>query len=105
MLKACPSLVSELMTRSPWYQLGRLALVCPSLGWAEGRRQEPQLLLGSAFICVEPRDFCEDSWPLAGDTSSFRSLDWCGLRSVSGHLAETTPQGQGRTGEEGGFEK
>lgn len=39
------------------------ALFCVSL--AEGRRREPRLPLGSAF-CAEPRDSCEDSWPLAG---------------------------------------
>lgn len=74
------------------------------LGWAEDRRWGPQPPLGSAFW-AEPHDFCEDSWPWAGDKFSFWSLDRCGMKAVSVSLAGIALQGQGRTREEGGFEE
>lgn len=47
----------------------------------------------------------EDNWPLVGDKLLFWCLDGCGMRSVHVNLAGTTPQGQGMTGDEGGFEE
>lgn len=38
-------------------------------------------------LWADPRDFCEDSWPLAEDKFSFWSLDRCGMRPVSVSLA------------------
>lgn len=47
----------------------------PALSQAwPGRGQEAWLLPGSASTRAKPRDFCEDSWPLAGASSPFGPL-------------------------------
>lgn len=69
----------EMMCGSSWHQEGPRDWRCLTPVPCQsclGRGQEGGSLghaLGSAFW-AEPRDFCEDSWPLAGDEFSFGLL-------------------------------
>lgn len=73
--------------RAPWTG-GAWPQFHLSLDQAEGKGGSLSSSLGLA-LWADPRDFCEDSWPLAEDKFSFWSLDRCGMRPVSVSLAGT----------------
>lgn len=73
--------------------MSRGALPC-SVSVLAGLRAGGRSLSYSAFICVEPRDFWEDSWPWLGTSSPFGL--WGYIRSVSSNLERTLLQGQGQ---------